>query len=118
MPFIFASIHENLKVPSLAASAPGDCADCFEPVCLADSNPKVGDYCWIAGWGSVSAQAGKPFLTNKMRDAGVNIFSNQFCASKTEYDHQYFDSKMFCAGVVKTDPTKISNTCQETVLAY
>ena len=71
-----------IRVPKLSEQAPEDCEDCFRQVCLPPklndvsdfANVLSGQYCWIGGWGSVSKQTTKTFLSNKLRDAGLNIF--------------------------------------------
>ena len=71
-----------VRVPSLAANAPESCVDCFRHVCLPPrindlsqfTGALAGQHCWIGGWGSASKQTKKAFLSNKLRDTGINIF--------------------------------------------
>lgn len=94
-----------IRVPSLSASAPEDCNGCFQPVCLPTEplspNEAHGDYCWIAGWGAIKANNGQ--TSNKLRDAGVNIFSHNYCLAKTSYTADQIAqgnvSSHFCAGI-------------------
>ena len=92
-----------IRVPSLTEASPADCDGCFETVCLADNQPTPGAYCWIAGWGSISATSGKNFFSNKLRDAGVNIFSRDYCLKKTFYEEGHLSHNMFCAGIADRD---------------
>ena len=103
-------------MPSLALNAPEKCEDCYDFVCISEHSPKIGDFCWISGWGSISSQAGKTFMSNKLRDAGVNIFSRDYCIENTKYEKDSLAKKMFCAGV-PIDNDKMASTpvnaCQE-----
>ena len=92
-----------IRVPSLIEASPADCDSCFETVCLADNQPTPGAYCWIAGWGSISATSGKNFFSNKLRDAGVNVFSRDYCLKKTFYEEGHVNDDMFCAGIADRD---------------
>jgi len=102
-------------VPSLALNAPEKCEDCYDFVCISEHSPKIGDFCWISGWGSISSQAGKTFMSNKLRDAGVNIFSRDYCIENTKYEKSSLAKKMFCAGVPHDNDKMAStpvNACQ------
>jgi len=94
-----------IKVPPLSVAAPEDCNDCFRPVCLptpgTSGDSFAGQYCWIAGWGTISSGGN---TSNKIRDAGVNIFSRDYCLEKTVYTSDAIDSMLhMCAGIPDTD---------------
>merc|ERR1712025_1342302 len=68
------------------------------------TNGLSGHYCWIGGWGSVSKQTKKTFLSNKLRDAGLNIFSYEYCIANTRFNEDEIDRKTeICAGLPDAD---------------
>ena len=95
-----------VRVPSLVENAPENCVDCFRHVCLP---PKINDlsqftgalagqHCWIGGWGSASKQSKKAFLSNKLRDTGINIFR---LPPRLGSFRTHFLSKRICHIIIK-----------------
>ena len=84
-----------LKVPNLKAAAPAACDGCWAPACLPNSPPPAYKHCWVAGWGTTAWQGN---ASNKLREVGVNIFSEAEC-KKTGYGSNQIDyNTEFCAG--------------------
>ena len=79
-----------------------DCktSNCVSRACLPSAPPVPGKACWIAGWGTTGT--GEEAQMN-LREAGINIFSTNYCRSATKYSASAIKFDQICAGVPDTD---------------
>ena len=84
-----------IRVPNLSSTSPNS-VNVWSPACLPTQPPPAYKHCWVAGWGTTSLGGN---ISNKMREAGVNIFSPEECL-KTGYSSTQLDfDTEFCAGI-------------------
>ena len=86
-----------LEVPSLASTAPEDCNNCYAEACLPSESPQHGRACWVGGWGTTRSGG---FVSNKQKEVGVNVLSDEYCLNNTYYEQVDIDfDAEFCAGI-------------------
>jgi len=93
---------------------------CLPSVAQDAQDPFAGQHCWIAGWGYTRfgetwwGGVGGSRLASTLQEAGINIFSNQYCA---DHSHMTLVDKLedvtssaqlqtyneFCAGIADND---------------
>lgn len=103
--------HSNLcviKTEDLKMTQPDDCDNCWSTACLPDRSYGIGRSCWTAGWGATSNK-GNP--SNKLREAGLNIFDRDYCLShsKASFQATPLESTEFCAGTIDADGDGITD---------
>jgi len=103
-----------LEIPSLALTAPEDCDNCYAKACLPSESPQHGRACWVGGWGTTRSGG---FVSNKQKEVGVNVLSDEYCLNNTYYEQTDIDFDVeFCAGIPDKNgnglTTKGSDSCQ------
>ena len=79
-----------------------DTSNTVQAACLAQAEPTHGRACWVAGWGATSEWSGVPndgtgVSATVLQEVGINIFSDQYCASATDQNGAN-EADEFCAG--------------------
>jgi len=114
-----------IQVESITAKLTNSNAGYVKPACLPSvamdaEDPYAGQHCWIAGWGYTRfgetwwGGVGGSRLASILQEAGINIFSNQYCAEKSHMtlvdrqedvtsSTQLQTYNEFCAGVADID---------------
>jgi hypothetical protein len=108
------------KLSQLPASVGYVKPACLPSVAMDAQDPFAGQHCWIAGWGYTRfgetwwGGVGGSRLASTLQEAGINIFSNQYCA---DHSHMTLVDKLedvttsaqlqtyneFCAGIADND---------------
>ena len=103
-----------VRVPSLNENAPAECKNCYASICLPSQNIFMGEQCHISGWGQsihkpwwwdYEIQYSSDKKPKTLKEEGVLIMSNQYCAKCTRKFDLYKDYTTvtgleFCAGTL------------------
>ena len=101
-----------VKVQNLEAKKPASCNNCYSSVCLPPQgvHRPAGEHCWVAGWGDTSGASKAPGGSNKLRDVGLNVMSNDYCRKHTsnhffdlDGEFRVDDETAFCGGLPDRD---------------